>query len=154
LGPTSSIPCCCARTKAARAKRILLAEADALTLPFPDGSFDVVTAAFGFRNLANYRRGLEEIRRVLKRGGEVGILESLCPSAVSSRSSTASTSTASCPGSAACSPAPRAYNYLPASVEKFPDCPEFARWMEAAGFKNVRYRLWTGGTVVLYLGKV
>ena len=140
--------------KAANAKtRILLAEADALTLPFADGSFDVVTAAFGFRNLANYQRGLEEIRRVLKRGGEVGILEFALPERglfaklyrvyfhrilpwVGGRLSGAH--------------AP--YSYLPASVTRFPDCAEFARWMETAGFGNVRYQLWTGGTVVLYLG--
>ena len=50
-------------------------EADALQLPFPDQSFDLVTSAFGFRNLADYDAGLREIRRVLRPGGEVGILE-------------------------------------------------------------------------------
>ena len=49
--------------------------ADALRLPFPDASFDLVTSAFGFRNLANYEEGLREIARVLKPGGQVGILE-------------------------------------------------------------------------------
>src|SRR5262249_51396741 len=50
-------------------------EADALRLPFADSSFDLVTAAFGFRNLANYESGLREIYRVLKPGGALGILE-------------------------------------------------------------------------------
>ena len=50
-------------------------EADALRLPFADGTFDLVTAAFGFRNLANYEEGLREIFRVLKRNGTLGILE-------------------------------------------------------------------------------
>src|SRR3981189_3979210 len=50
-------------------------EADALNLPFADASFDLVSCAFGFRNLANYERGLQEILRVLKPGGTVGILE-------------------------------------------------------------------------------
>src|SRR6202041_2695671 len=52
-----------------------LAEADALRLPFADSSFDLVTTAFGFRNLANYETGLREMMRVLKPGGTVGILE-------------------------------------------------------------------------------
>src|SRR5262249_43111198 len=50
-------------------------EADALQIPVRDGSFDVVTVAFGLRNLANYRRGLEEMRRVLGPGGTAAILE-------------------------------------------------------------------------------
>src|SRR5438552_3798603 len=50
-------------------------EADALEVPARDGSFDLVTVAFGFRNLANYRRGLEEMRRLLRPGGVAAILE-------------------------------------------------------------------------------
>jgi demethylmenaquinone methyltransferase/2-methoxy-6-polyprenyl-1,4-benzoquinol methylase len=50
-------------------------EADALRLPFPDGQFDLITSAFGFRNLANYDAGLCEIMRVLRPGGECGILD-------------------------------------------------------------------------------
>ncbi len=142
-----------AREKAARAKRrILLAEADALALPFPDGSFDVVTAAFGFRNLANYRRGLEEILRVLKRGGEVGILEFALPERGLFAQLYRVYFHRILPWiGGLLSGAPATYSYLPASVERFPDCAEFARWMETAGFRNVRYQLWTGGTVVLFV---
>ena len=50
-------------------------EADALQLPFPDGYFDLLTAAFGFRNLADYDAGLREMVRVLRPGGECGILD-------------------------------------------------------------------------------
>src|ERR1700746_1196608 len=70
-----------ARVKAAEAtaengaRAIPFVESDALRLPFADGSFDLVTAAFGFRNLANYEAGLREIRRVLKTGGTIAILE-------------------------------------------------------------------------------
>ncbi len=65
-----------AREKAAKgSKSAAFAAADALSLPFADASFDLVTTAFGFRNLANYEHGLREIARVLKPGGEVGILE-------------------------------------------------------------------------------
>ncbi len=55
--------------------RVPFFEADALHLPFADGSFNLVTTAFGFRNLANYQDGLREIFRVLKPGGSLGILE-------------------------------------------------------------------------------
>src|ERR1700738_325231 len=65
-----------ARAKTANiSSRIFFLEADALRIPFADKSFDLVTTAFGFRNLANYERGLKEIRRVLKRGGTLAILE-------------------------------------------------------------------------------
>jgi demethylmenaquinone methyltransferase / 2-methoxy-6-polyprenyl-1,4-benzoquinol methylase len=61
---------------AARALRGLeFVEADALSLPFADGSFDLVTTAFGFRNLANYAAGLHEFRRILAPGGSLAILE-------------------------------------------------------------------------------
>ena len=59
----------------------LFAAADALQLPFADSSFDLITPAFGFRNLANYEDGLREFARVLRRGGELGILEFTEPGA-------------------------------------------------------------------------
>jgi len=131
-----------------------LVEADALNLPFADESFDVVTAAFGFRNLANYQRGLEEIRRVLKRGGEVAILEFALPQrGLFARFYRFYFHRVLPWLGGAISGSRAAYNYLPASVEKFPDCDGFVRWMESAGFRNVRYQLWTGGTVALYLGE-
>ncbi len=131
-----------------------LIEADALTLPFADESFDVVTAAFGFRNLANYQRGLEEIRRVLKRGGEVGILEFALPQRGLFARLYRLYFHRVLPWVGGLISGSRAtYSYLPASVERFPDCDGFARWMEGAGFRNVRYHLWTGGTVALYLGE-
>lgn len=134
--------------------RVPVLAADTLALPFADGSFDVATVAFGFRNLANYRRGLEEIQRVLKPGGVAAILEFSVPQRslfkrvysfyfrqvlprVGNR-------LAGVHG---------AYAYLPASVEKFPSCDEFAQWMRAAGFVEVSYRRWTAGTVALHLGK-
>ena len=62
--------------KARKGKRgAIFVAADALQLPFADASFDLVTTAFGFRNLANYQSGLREIARVLRCGGEAGILE-------------------------------------------------------------------------------
>ena len=65
-----------ARAKAATSgAKVEFVEADALSMPFGGGSFDLVSCAFGFRNLANYERGLQEIFRVLKPGGAIAILE-------------------------------------------------------------------------------
>jgi len=65
---------------ARRGVRAPLFEADALRLPVADASLDLITAAFGFRNLANYGAGLEEMRRVLRPGGMAAILEFSRPS--------------------------------------------------------------------------
>lgn len=144
-----------AREKAAAQSRCIeLVEADALQLPFADERFDVVTAAFGFRNLANYRRGLEEIYRVLKRGGEVGILEFALPQrGLFARLYRYYFRRVLPRIGRVVSGVSGPYSYLPASVEQFPDCDEFARWMERVGFRSVSYQVWTGGTVALHRGQ-
>ena len=129
---------------------LAFAAADALHLPFNDASFDLVTTAFGFRNLANYEDGLREFARVLKPGGELGILEFTEPSgpmaglfrfyfrhilpriggAISGNS--------------------EAYKYLPGSVSKFPSPPALAALIERTGFANVRIASWNFGSVVLH----
>ena len=140
------------KTACAR-RRILLAEADALQLPFSDAQFDVVTAAFGFRNLANYHRGLEEIHRVLKPDGEAGILEFALPKKGLFARLYGVYFRRVLPWiGRMISGVPGPYSYLPVSVEEFPDCDEFVHWMEAVGFASVSYQLWTGGTVALYRG--
>jgi demethylmenaquinone methyltransferase/2-methoxy-6-polyprenyl-1,4-benzoquinol methylase len=126
-------------------------EADALQLPFRDQSFDLVTSAFGFRNLADYDAGLREIRRVLKPGGEFGILEFSEPKGVLGKlykfyfrrilprvgSLISRTS---------------AYSYLPASVERFPTPPELLARMQAVGFRNVSWKPYTFGIAGLFRG--
>jgi demethylmenaquinone methyltransferase/2-methoxy-6-polyprenyl-1,4-benzoquinol methylase len=127
-------------------------EADALRLPFAGASFDLVTSAFGFRNLANYEAGLREILRVLKPGGTVAILEFTEP-----------------PDGLLgdlyrwyfCSVLPRigglisgesaAYTYLPKSVARFFRPLELASLMRAVGYQSVDYRVWTLGTVALHI---
>lgn len=128
-------------------------EADALRLPFDDASFDLATTAFGFRNLANYEDGLKEIRRVLKPGGTLAILEFTEPP----------------PGFAGdlyrwycrkvlprigglLSGNMRAYKYLPASVARFFHPQELAALMRQVGFGSVDYQLWTLGSVALHTG--
>jgi demethylmenaquinone methyltransferase/2-methoxy-6-polyprenyl-1,4-benzoquinol methylase len=126
-------------------------EADALRLPFAEGSFDLVTTAFGFRNLANYEAGLREIRRVLKPGGTIAILEFTEPPAgllgalyrwyfyeVLSRIGGLIS------GNYA------AYTYLPKSVARFFLPPELASLMKEVGYASVDFRLWTFGTVALH----
>ncbi|MFQ5662574.1 MAG: ubiquinone/menaquinone biosynthesis methyltransferase [Terriglobia bacterium] len=142
------------REKAAgQRQRIAFVEADALRLPFGDEGFDVVTAAFGFRNLANYRRGLAEIGRVLKRGGEAAILEFALPQGRVFAPLYHFYFSRVLPWiGRAVSGVSGPYSYLPASVKEFPDCEEFAGWMEVAGFRSVSYEVWTGGTVALHRG--
>jgi len=128
--------------------------ADALLLPFADATFDLVTAAFGFRNLANYAAGLREIARVLRPGGEVGILEF----SEGEHGVMAVAARFYCrrivPGiGRLISGHPRAYSYLPASVEAFPRTAELASWMEEAGFGNVQFEAWNFGSVALHRGR-
>lgn len=128
-------------------------EADALRLPFADFSFDLVTMAFGFRNLANYEAGLREIRRVLKPGGTVGILEFTEPA----------------PGilgdayrfycqkvlpkiGGLISGDASAYAYLPKSLARFLRAQELAQLMNEVGFKDVRVVLMTLKSVALHVG--
>lgn len=143
-----------AQDKSRRVDRaVALVEADALKLPFADEAFDVVTAAFGFRNLANYAGGLQEIRRVLRPNGEVGILDFALPKAGLFAQIYRFYFRRILPVIGSVVSGVRGpYSYLPASVEHFPDCDEFARQMEAVGLHSVHYTRWTGGIVVLYRG--
>ena len=128
-------------------------EADALRLPFADASFDLVTTAFGFRNLANYETGLQEILRILKSGGTLAILEFTEPP----------------PGvlgdlyrwycrtllpkiGGILSGNPSAYKYLPASVSRFFSADELASLLKQVGYEAVSYELWTFGSVALHTG--
>jgi len=129
-------------------------EADTLTLPFASSVLDLVSAAFGFRNLANYAGGLGEMHRVLKPGGMIAILEfsrlqwpvvgplfrfyfrrilPLIGTLVSGERGP--------------------YQYLPASVERFPDQESLVQCLREAGFINVRYQNLMGGLAALHLGE-
>lgn len=127
-------------------------EADALRLPFADGVFDLVTTAFGFRNLANYEAGLREILRVLKPGGTLAILEFTepapgliggayrfyCQKVLPKIGGWISGDSA-------------AYAYLPKSVARFFRPEELAGLMRNAGYSAVRYQLMTLDSVALHL---
>lgn len=144
-----------ARDKIAqRRSRAGLFEADALRLPVRDQSFDLLTVAFGFRNLANYQAGLTEMRRVLRPGGTAAILEFSQPPNAMFRALYNFYSRRILPLiGGALSGSRDAYTYLPESVRKFPSAPKLAEEMSGAGFKNVSFEYLTGGIVALHVGQ-
>ncbi len=128
-------------------------EADALHLPFADENFDLVTSAFGFRNLADYDAGLREIARVLRPGGECGILDFGEPGGMIGnlyrfyfRSVLPKVGTF-------ISGVKGPYAYLPASVARFPQPSEMLERMERAGLRDVSWTPYTFGIAGLYRGK-
>ena len=144
-----------AKIKARRAgRRSRFLAADALSLPFPDSSFDLVTAAFGFRNLTNYDRGLREIARVLRPGGEVGILEFAEPRGKLMAPLYRFYFEKILPRvGGAISGSAVAYSYLPGSVARFPSPEELSALIASAGFSGVNFELWTFGIVALHCAK-
>jgi demethylmenaquinone methyltransferase/2-methoxy-6-polyprenyl-1,4-benzoquinol methylase len=145
-----------ARSKVARlGLKSTLVEADALALPLPDASLDLITIAFGFRNLANYRAGLVEMRRVLRPGGALAILEFTQPpnKAFAAVYNWYSRRVLPILGGAI-SGAPEAYKYLPESVRKFPEAAELASMMSESGYAAVEWEHLTFGIVALHLGRV
>jgi demethylmenaquinone methyltransferase / 2-methoxy-6-polyprenyl-1,4-benzoquinol methylase len=128
-------------------------EADALRLPFAEASFDLVTTAFGFRNLANYEAGLREIQRLLKPGGTLAILEFTEPPAGLLGDLYRWYFRNVLPRIGRLLSGDRAaYSYLPASVSRFYRPAELASLMTAVGYRTVDYRVWTVGTVALHTG--
>ena len=130
----------------------VLAEADALRLPMPDARFDLVTTAFGFRNLANYQRGLEEVFRLLRPGGRVALLEFSQPvSPLAGRLFGFYFRKVLPRLGNAISGAGDAYSYLQHSVERFLTPSELAAGLHAVGFSQVEIVSLTGGIAVLHL---
>ena len=128
-------------------------EADALRLPFPEGSFDLVTSAFGFRNLADYDAGLREIRRVLKPGGQCGILEFSHPAGWLGKVYEVYFKAVLPRIGNLISGNNRAYAYLPASVARFPEPAEMLERMKAAGLEPAGWTPYTFGIAGLYQGQ-
>jgi demethylmenaquinone methyltransferase/2-methoxy-6-polyprenyl-1,4-benzoquinol methylase len=133
-------------------KDVTALEADALQLPFATGRFDLVVTSFGFRNLANYAAGLREIHRVLAEGGEIGILDFHEPRGL----------LGALYGFYLRRVLPRIgtlisgvrgpYQYLPASVAKFPAPQDMLARMRAAGFGDVSWTPYSFGIAGLFRG--
>ena len=128
-----------------------LIQADGMSLPLPDAAFDAVTIAFGLRNMESLQRGLAEIARVVRPGGHVLVLDFSLPRApfrglyrfyllrvlpLFARLLTGDR---------------QAYEYLGASIEKFPSGAEMNAMIEAAGFADAKCEPLTGGVVSLYI---
>lgn len=135
-----------------RGMRLCWIEADALALPFPDACFDLLTSAFGFRNLADYDAGLREIVRVLAPGGECGILDFGEPGGLIGYGYRLYFKNVLPAIGTALSGVRGPYAYLPASVERFPAPAEMLERMRQAGFREVTWTPYTFGVAGLYRG--
>ena len=142
-----------ASKKNSQPRRITWIEADALQLPFLNQSFDLVTSAFGFRNLADYDAGLREIVRVLRPGGECGILEFSEPQGIVGKIYDLYFKSVLPRIGRLISGNSGAYSYLPASVERFPQPPEILSRMKAVGFREASWTPYTFGIAGLFRGK-
>ncbi len=132
---------------------IIPIEADALALPFSSVRFDLVTSAFGFRNLSNYQAGLREIHRVLKPNGEFGILDFSEPGGLFGRLYALYFRHVLPHIGGLLSGSQEPYKYLPASVHRFPDPPQLMEQMREAGFIDVSWTPYTLGIAGLYRGR-
>jgi demethylmenaquinone methyltransferase/2-methoxy-6-polyprenyl-1,4-benzoquinol methylase len=127
-------------------------EADALRLPFPDGHFDLVTSAFGFRNLADYDAGLREMVRVLRPGGQCGILDFGEPRGLIGEVYRVYFKKVLPVVGTFISGVRGPYAYLPASVERFPSPEDMMTRMKQAGFGEASWTPYTMGVAGLYRG--
>ena len=125
---------------------------DVLALPFADASFDAATVGFGIRNVDDLEAGLRELRRVLKPGGSLAILEITTPSGALAPFFRVWFDRV-IPLLGRVLPGGGAYTYLPASVRRFPRPEDLAALLRSAGFAEVRFRLFAGGIVALHVGE-
>jgi demethylmenaquinone methyltransferase/2-methoxy-6-polyprenyl-1,4-benzoquinol methylase len=135
--------------------RLAWLEADSQHLPLPDNTFQIVSVAFGLRNIADTQLGLSEMVRVCQPGGKVVILEFSTPKFPPMRWLYHFYFHQILPrvGQALARNQAAAYNYLPESVGEFPAGAELAKLLEAAGLKSVCFRSLSLGIATLYVGE-
>jgi demethylmenaquinone methyltransferase/2-methoxy-6-polyprenyl-1,4-benzoquinol methylase len=136
-----------------KAPEVEWVQADVMELPFDAASFDAVTVGFGVRNVADLEAGLRELRRVLRPGGRLGVLEITRPNGLL-RPFFRLWFDVLVPLAGKVLPGGAAYAYLPASVRRFPGPEDLAGAMRRAGFGQVSWRLMAGGIVALHVAEV
>jgi demethylmenaquinone methyltransferase/2-methoxy-6-polyprenyl-1,4-benzoquinol methylase len=135
-----------------KAPEVEWVQADVLELPFEDASFDAAVVGFGVRNVEDLEAGIKELRRVLRPGGRLGILEITTPRGFLAPfyrlwfNRVVPLLGRLLPGGAA-------YTYLPASVRRFPGPEQLAELLTACGFQDVQFRLFAGGIVALHVAE-
>ena len=135
-----------------KAPEVEWVQADVLALPFEDASFDSAVVGFGVRNVDDLEAGIRELRRVLRAGGRLGILEITKPRGILAPfyklwfDRIVPLLGRVLPGGAA-------YTYLPASVRRFPCPEELAELLAGCGFDDVRFHRFAGGIVALHVGE-
>ena len=135
-----------------KAPELTFIRGDVLALPFHDASFDVAVVGFGIRNVADLEAGVRELRRVLRPGGRLGILEITTPRGILAPFYRLWFDTI-VPLLGRLLPGGEAYTYLPASVRRFPLPEDLAALLAECGFGSVRFKVFAGGIVALHIGE-
>ena len=134
-------------------KQISLQEGDSENLDFADNTFDAITVAFGVRNFENLERGLKEMKRVLKSGGQLVVLEFSKPSIFPFRQVFNGYFKYVLPTiGKLTSKDPKAYKYLYESVQAFPDGQDFVSILEKTGFNSNQCKRLSLGICTIYSG--
>ncbi len=129
-------------------------QANALSLPYADDEFDAATVGFGARNFSDLRRGLSEMGRVVRPGGQVVVLEITTPTRPPLSTFLELWFDRIVPALGRLAGDAEAYSYLPSSVRRFPAPQELAGLMWDCGLRSVRYLLTAGGIIALHAGEV
>jgi demethylmenaquinone methyltransferase/2-methoxy-6-polyprenyl-1,4-benzoquinol methylase len=141
-----------AKAQSAGTATVRFEPANALSLPYPDDSFDAATVGFGARNFADLERGLREMARVVRPGGRVVVLEITTPTRPPLSHFFELWFDRVVPALGRLAGDSQAYSYLPSSVRRFPRPHELAELMWSQGLREIRYVLTAGGIIALHVG--